>query len=642
MLKILILPLLISAMLSCASLAQATNASTEIVARIANLEHIKFRDSDLLLVESEKLLKIETLSNVQILHLLSLRSTAFSQQGLFLAAKSVSKKGIMLAEKYNIVNKHYGNVLLEYGLAIYTANDEEILAQTRAYIEKVLKLSDEIEDKLLQVNARIYSAYVYGGVNNGEMEVKELNMADALLNKLPDSVGKKVALKALKRGYWLIYFYSHQDKEAVLLAKEVIALCLEVGLLDELPVFYSSLANNYEYLKDYELAEKYYNKSLHYATKEYHVRDKLSTYMKLVNLETISEERALGLFKKAEALLGQQHDYTRIEKIDVLDFYYEKSKYLLSIKEYGGALDAVENARTYVGNISESVVNADNIFLLRQYSYAKAGLGHYEEAYSAHVKYEKLLSQYRDDMAKEEVNAIKLNYEKQKKTAINEALSHENKIKDYEIKKAKQQEIEWTGKMRAMVFALVVFSLMLIRQLFLQKKLRFAAERDGLTKIWNRAAILQRSKQVIEQQEKDSNSLHVVLLDIDDFKSVNDNYSHEMGDRVLIKVAQISNSVIRNTDIFGRWGGEEFVAVFSGNSDKQTLELCERLRVAYEKYPWKELGLDRGITASIGVFSARNVDKYKGIEEMVSLADEAMYQSKRTGKNKVTLKKDLM
>ncbi len=162
------------------------------------------------------------------------------------------------------------------------------------------------------------------------------------------------------------------------------------------------------------------------------------------------------------------------------------------------------------------------------------------------------------------------------------------------------------------------------------RSLEKLANTDALTGIFNR-----HKGQVVLDQEflrarRYSRPLSLIMIDIDDFKQINDRFGHQAGDDALIHIANTIQPLIRQTDFFIRWGGEEFLIVCPETSVEGTAELAERLReaVAAEPAPGST-----NITLSIGVTSYRPEDSQ---DSLLGRADKALYASKNQGKNRVT------
>jgi len=159
--------------------------------------------------------------------------------------------------------------------------------------------------------------------------------------------------------------------------------------------------------------------------------------------------------------------------------------------------------------------------------------------------------------------------------------------------------------------------------------LEFMSITDRLTGIYNRGRFEQTLGAWIKNMRHDPFCL--LLFDIDDFKKVNDRWGHNAGDEVLIKITETATANIRDDDIFARWGGEEFVILFSGMDIVKGTELAERIRKAVEETICGKAGT---VTISIGVVQYR---REEGIEDFVKRADDKMYEAKKAGKNRVVV-----
>jgi diguanylate cyclase (GGDEF)-like protein len=132
--------------------------------------------------------------------------------------------------------------------------------------------------------------------------------------------------------------------------------------------------------------------------------------------------------------------------------------------------------------------------------------------------------------------------------------------------------------------------------------------------------------------QRDQRALSVALLDIDNFKLVNDQFSHRIGDQVLFTIGDLMGQVTGTRAIAARYGGEEFVLALPETPLPQAVAICEHLRWSIECYPWQELHPDLRITASIGISADANVEHF---DKLLDLADQEMYRAKRLGKNRV-------
>ncbi|MBW4082129.1 histidine kinase N-terminal 7TM domain-containing protein [Paenibacillus sp. S150] len=169
----------------------------------------------------------------------------------------------------------------------------------------------------------------------------------------------------------------------------------------------------------------------------------------------------------------------------------------------------------------------------------------------------------------------------------------------------------------------------------LQEKLIQLATIDSLTGICNRMHFMELSRRLLEDAPGSLTPVSVILLDIDFFKSINDRYGHHYGDMALQHVVAVCNRHLREGDIFGRYGGEEFVLCLPGTSLKQAALLSEAIRKDIEHSSIYTISGSINVTASFGVAEAFRDNL--SLEELLSEADHALYSSKRNGRNAIHL-----
>ena len=161
----------------------------------------------------------------------------------------------------------------------------------------------------------------------------------------------------------------------------------------------------------------------------------------------------------------------------------------------------------------------------------------------------------------------------------------------------------------------------------LQADLRELATIDTLTRIPNRHATQVFFEKELSRAQRNQGEFSILLIDLDNFKQINDNHGHAAGDIVLIKTAQIFQSAIRRQDIIGRWGGEEFLMILPATSIPNTQILAERLRSDISEVEFDETTIPIQLTISIGVASSRGC---VSIDEILKKADDALYRAKAT------------
>ncbi len=168
----------------------------------------------------------------------------------------------------------------------------------------------------------------------------------------------------------------------------------------------------------------------------------------------------------------------------------------------------------------------------------------------------------------------------------------------------------------------------------MELELQQKAYTDYLTEVNNRGHFMELGEKELSRALRYQASLAILMLDIDWFKRINDSHGHKLGDMVLKKLADICRGTLREIDIIGRIGGEEFAILLPETDQQQAAEVAERLRaeIAEARIPMKD-GLPVHFTVSIGVASVVSVDD--NMDVLLNRADQALYQAKETGRNKV-------
>ncbi len=161
---------------------------------------------------------------------------------------------------------------------------------------------------------------------------------------------------------------------------------------------------------------------------------------------------------------------------------------------------------------------------------------------------------------------------------------------------------------------------------------------DFLTGLFNRRFFIQRSTDEVKRAKRNAEPLALLMLDFDEFKKVNDTYGHETGDLALQQVSSVMKASLREIDILGRMGGEEFAVFLPNTSLEEALLLAERVRQSLENISFEKTKGILKITASIGV--AAFTDEMSDIDDLIRNADKALYQAKANGRNSVVAYKE--
>lgn len=159
------------------------------------------------------------------------------------------------------------------------------------------------------------------------------------------------------------------------------------------------------------------------------------------------------------------------------------------------------------------------------------------------------------------------------------------------------------------------------------------ATHDELTGVHNRRSLNEFLKHELDRAQRGGGPFCLAIMDLDSFKQINDTWGHAVGDAVLVRIARILADHLRDADRFGRFGGEEFLAIFVDTSVDEAALVAERLRAAVAREEIPELPGEAGITVSLGIAEWQRSDDP---ETIIERADRALYQAKHQGGNRVS------
>lgn len=475
-----------------------------------------------------------------------------------------------------------------------------------------------------------------------------------------------------------LLFRQHNFKDAIEVALTAEKLCNEQSLIDLLPKLYGILGNGYMDLDVQSLGYQYLYRQLflseelnqllqvasakHDLALAYSSAGKIDVGISMLTevseiLKPIDDEwfkvltkmnlamsySNMGDFDKALALLQQclafaeqnSHDTAKLFVFSMYSHvYYDKGEYqqalhwlnkqiclskilaveddydfifeaqiLLKLKEY----DQVER-------VLNQVMLKDNVDLEIKTEIYKI----FAECYAQQEKYIESIEMYVNYSESNEVLAKKLGL---KSLETSEAISDLESLR-HEAEQAKTNNLLLQEK---------VTELDKLQNEYYQLSIH-----DSLTGIPNRRYITEFLTTTFAAAIRYQGGFGLALLDIDRFKLVNDNFSHQVGDTVLKQIAEILKNHVRQSDAVARFGGEEFILTFQEDSITDSVAFCERVRKSIEDYDWEIIAKDLKITASFGIASLVTVPSAKRFEDLISYADKKLYESKDKGRNCVS------
>ena len=242
-----------------------------------------------------------------------------------------------------------------------------------------------------------------------------------------------------------------------------------------------------------------------------------------------------------------------------------------------------------------------------------------DKEFSLYAEEEKIISRANEFISLEEINNVqKLQTE------------YKNLLDNYKkLFKQSKRLIRMSDKMEA---ELAITKAELEKY---SKKLKKQATTDTLTGLANRRKITELLKEEIKKLKEDNNNnFNIIMLDIDFFKKVNDNYGHPMGDEVIKKVSNHMQDKVGSEGVVGRFGGEEFLTILYNNDIQKTALLADKIRNDIEGKRIEFEGKKISVTVSMGIACSAETAVY---QELLNKADERLYKAKENGRNQVII-----
>ena len=479
-------------------------------------------------------------------------------------------------------------------LGIIYAESGDLTGALRVFLE-TQKLCETLGDTKGEANAFNNLGIVYGYLgdytNSLESQLKSLAVAQRF-------GFQAIEMRSLVN---IASVYLEQDKPAE--ALEYLQQSLKLRS-DEDPHTYAiaigHIAKAYRGLGNFEQALAFGHESLQLmeslgdtATASYALKELGS-----INFQLGHFERAEEHFERSLAIIHSVGDRKGEAETKLLF-----AKLLVAQEKTAQAVDTVQSALVLADEIGARSESSEAHFVLSGLYKAKE---QFVQAYEHLEKHLEVKEQLSNDMSIKRFEALRVKFE----TEQTEKEKEIYRLRTVELAAA-NTELE-----------------RLSQELFKQ------ANEDPLTGLFNRRRLEQELSRELERARRSAGTLSVMICDIDNFKQVNDRFSHQTGDFVLQRVGKILKRYVRGADVVARYGGEEFVILFPEASATEALIVCDRLREHIAAAPWHELHEDLKITMSMGICD--DISLVDGFA-MIDQADDKLYEAKRNGKNQVRI-----
>ena len=478
----------------------------------------------------------------------------------------------------------------------------------------------QLEDSRLVADGRSIRGGLYSYQGNFAKALEDLITAQQLYEKLGLSNWALVNLSELATSYRRF----GDATTAISYYQKLEAAYRENG--DELAAITIStdIAFALEELGEYEQALDHYLKSYQFWKNK---NDKLLTDNSAVNIAS----DLLKLNRIDEAL-------QYLDSVDsqlIAPNYATVSFYNLSYAEAALKKADPSKAIDYLTKAEAAFRHTKNTRGMAQLYQLKSdvfqAMEEWQQAFEALQTYTTLHLELDKNMQLSRTTEMRTRFDSQRIENENQRLIENQQLKDHELQILEQNKLLQLAVIIMSLIIMAILSIFTYKQVSKSKSLAVLALTDHLTQLPNRRYTYSRCERIFETAKLTHTPMSVILFDADHFKSINDTFGHDIGDKVLIHIADVSSQLVRPQDLVGRVGGEEFLIVLPETDSKEASEIAARLITEIADASLVHISPALQLTVSAGVATLNGDTE---VSQLINRADQALYQAKSAGRNR--------
>lgn len=498
--------------------------------------------------------------------------------------------------------------------------------RSREYFKRAMSLARQEDLNHLYVKAKQEMAYTYSLAELFETSLKDMQEAYVEAFALNDHF----LIAMINETYGAIYGYMRENEKSLEYYEKALDTYERLGYKAHIAEAIYGIASTYRYWKKYPLAiEKFklYQQKISYTP------NTNITYFGAYGLAmTLAEQgecqEALNVIDQAIALEGLD-DYDA-------ELYKRKASCLIQLNRLDEAETALNNAENIFEKLPELLGTAWHIEIEKILSALTFARGEHLRAYQLLESYYEKYSNVLIESSSVRVTNIRASMELERQEVEKALSSQRIKAEQLELKAREQKALQQSYFILFLLTLLLIVFAVAAFQYINNKKMARLSITDPLSGLYNRRYVFQYLNKLLSRTDSAKKELSILLIDIDDFKIINDTYGHPAGDKVIEELVKIAMSILRAEDVMGRIGGEEFLCVLPRTSIEESEVIAERIREGVEHHRfYSEDGQLLEVTLSFGIASV--TEQTHDAKTLYSQADKALYQAKKAGKNRVAL-----
>ncbi len=489
-------------------------------------------------------------------------------------------------------------------------------------------IAKAIESKKLLAETYGSIAGSFARINNDSEALKYYHQAYLHL----EAIGDKLEMAYLKIQMSISYSNIFDDKNAIKLAKEAISYFKNNEYIFDELFGHSTLARIFMAVKDYDSAITEYQQVM--ALSQQVGKDSLIEVAYIGLAKAFHWKKQHDKARHYFNLYQQVHQHSDSPFAQIDDLVLSAS---ISIAEQdiSSAVQSLKYADELLLTLEKNSVLSWRIKVLDLKAELAIFNQDYQSAFQLQKEARKLVSSYQNIEREKIRSKYKVMFDIDQALLQNQLLERDKQLDKAALESALQQQRLHSLVIAGISLFALILTFFILRQVKNSKTLHKLANTDTLTELANRRYTFASAEKLIVQAKISKQDFTIIIFDIDHFKAVNDTFGHTGGDIALKTIATIANIHVRNHDILGRIGGEEFLVVLPGTSVQQAYEVAERIRHAIKDKDIMLKGKVVNISASFGI--AQLAKQHDNFNQLFHQADIALYQAKDSGRNCIKL-----
>ncbi|MDO6428051.1 diguanylate cyclase [Thalassotalea sp. 1_MG-2023] len=597
---------------------------------VAKIEQLKDEDPTEAYYELEKQIShLHTLSIEQQLVFYKLQTELFVDQAQYQQAKEVADKALKLARKLSNPSIVTTELLYARGFSLESLGDFTSARQDYLNgfeVANSLKNQKFVAMGLINLGALDYLMEKF------DRALIMFNDALAIANKIKESE----LLGFINNELGILYDFINQKDKSLIFYQKAKQHYIDAGKHQYVYNTIRNIAQHYSSTEQYENAIETYQELLSDVDKIRNNELIASVYVGLAwahaRKKDKNSEASYQYMRMATKYLedAEQANIPINHALNQAYLFFELERFQEALIALNRASEHIKRYKNSEQNTVANNAKLDFLYLKGELHYQ---LKQYKDANEAQNLLIEFVTHLLEQSNVDEVEDLRMRYESQQADLEKQLLEQKESVQALMLSET-QRTVE-NRQWFIVFFGIVALILgwILIKIASGQRKLLHATRTDSLTGVANRRHIIEQVEKAFHTATEQGTPLSLFMVDIDDFKKINDQFGHKVGDQVLARIALIGQALMRETDTFGRYGGEEFIAVLPGVASSQVNTIAERLRKQVAESTW-EHNRTATITLSIGVVSLHQ-GNYTSSQTLLKKADQLLYKAKHQGKDKV-------